>query len=221
MLKAKQQFTIRYVRLSKLNELYFLKVMVSQGWTGYDNEYAYRSRGATDASKKGAVAALIGSLTPFSMNTLYAGQQTYRDNVVKIPAACITVEDANMMRRMQVSGFVMMCRKRSTIIFQDRGDKIVVNLNIQTETLANGTSRNTIADLVGSEDPDHIVAVTAHTDSWDAGVGAMDNGGGTFMSIYALRTLKELGLRPKRTIRYAMNCIYFLLFKVVGIVLAI
>lgn len=215
MLKAKQQFTIRYVRVSKLNELFVLKINASQGWTGYDNDYAYRSRGATDASKKGAVAALVRSLTPFSMNTLYAGQQTYRDNVVKIPAACITVEDANMMQRMQVSGLVMVCRKRSTIIFQDRGDKIVVSLNIQTESLANGTSRNTIADLVGSEDPDHIVAVTAHTDSWDAGVGAMDDGGGTFMSIYALRTLKELGLRPKRTIRYVIIPSIFYYLKIV------
>lgn len=159
-------------------------VVYNQEWTNYEEDYFYRSRGATEASKKGAVAALIRSLTPYSMRNLYTGQQTYRDNVTKIPAATITKEDARMFQRMQ-----------------DRGEKIVLYLDIETETLTNGTSRNVIGDLVGREDPNHVVAVTGHVDSWDAGVGAMDDGGGAFMSIYSLFVLKELGLRPRRTIR--------------------
>ncbi|XP_050293223.1 carboxypeptidase Q-like isoform X3 [Anthonomus grandis grandis] len=159
-------------------------IVYNQDWVNYDHDYDYRSKGATEASKKGAVASLVRSLTPFSMRTLYTGQQTYRNNVTKIPALCISVEDAHMLQRMQ-----------------DRGNKIIIHLNVSTETLSNSTSRNVIADLTGAEYPDKIVAVTAHSDSWDAGTGSMDDGGGIFMSLYALKVLKELGLKPRRTVR--------------------
>lgn len=159
-------------------------VVYNQEWIDYDDGYNYRSHGATEASKKGAVAALVRGLTPTSMRTLYTGQQTYRDNVTKIPASIITKEDARMLQRMQ-----------------DRGQKIVISLDIETETESNGTSRNTVGEIVGAKDPEHMVLVTAHIDSWDVGTGAMDDGGGAFMSLYSLIVLKQLGLRPRRTLR--------------------
>ena len=65
-------------------------------------------------------------------------------------------------------------------------------------------SRNTVAELTGSSLPDEVVVVSGHMDSWDVGQGAMDDGGGAFISWQALSTIKALGLKPKRTIRLIM-----------------
>ncbi|KAJ8947304.1 hypothetical protein NQ318_004556 [Aromia moschata] len=84
---------------------------------------------------------------------------------------------------------------------QDRGDNITIRLNIQTQNLTEVTSRNTVAEVQGSEQPEKVVIVSGHLDSWDVGVGAMDDGGGVFISWYALVVLRTLGLKPKRTVR--------------------
>jgi carboxypeptidase Q len=63
------------------------------------------------------------------------------------------------------------------------------------------TSRNVIGEIRGSESPDEVVIVSGHVDSWDVGQGAMDDGGGCFISVEALNLLNSLSLRPKRTLR--------------------
>lgn len=76
-----------------------------------------------------------------------------------------------------------------------------MRLNIQTQTLPDETSRNTVSEIVGSEKPEKVVIVSGHLDSWDVGVGALDDGGGSFISWYALVVLNSLGLRARRTVR--------------------
>ena len=65
------------------------------------------------------------------------------------------------------------------------------------------TSRNTISELQGTlpDKSKSVVVVSGHLDSWDVGVGAMDDGGGSFISWKAIEYLKKLSLRPRRTIR--------------------
>lgn len=63
------------------------------------------------------------------------------------------------------------------------------------------TSRNTVSELVGSSKPEEVVIVSGHLDSWDVGQGAMDDGAGAFISWRALSVVKELGFKPKRTMR--------------------
>lgn len=72
---------------------------------------------------------------------------------------------------------------------------------MEARTLPNTVSRNTIVDITGSLYPEKVVVVSGHLDSWDVGQGAMDDGGGAFISWYTPTLLKHLNLRPKRTVR--------------------
>jgi carboxypeptidase Q len=105
----------------------------------------------------------------------------------KIPAAAISVEDALMLSRMAA-----------------RGEKITVTLKMEARTLPDVPSRNVIAELVGSEKPDEVVVLGGHIDSWDVGQGAMDDGGGVVAAWEAVRLIKRLGLKPRRTLRVVL-----------------
>lgn len=76
-----------------------------------------------------------------------------------------------------------------------------VRLVMSAKTLPDAPSANVIAELRGREKPDEIVLIGGHLDSWDVGQGAHDDGAGCIMVIEALRILRELGVRPRRTIR--------------------
>lgn len=77
----------------------------------------------------------------------------------------------------------------------------MLNINITSKTLPDTKSRNSVAEIQGHERPEKVVIVSGHLDSWDVGQGAMDDGGGAFISWGALAVLKALGLRPRRTLR--------------------
>lgn len=72
---------------------------------------------------------------------------------------------------------------------------------MQAKRYPDTQSRNIIADITGSSIPEKTVVVSGHIDSWDVGLGAMDDGGGSFISWNALKLLKHLGIRARRTIR--------------------
>jgi carboxypeptidase Q len=63
---------------------------------------------------------------------------------------------------------------------------------------------DTIADLPGTDKKDEVVMLGAHLDSWHAGTGATDNGAGTIVMMEAMRILKALDLKPRRTIRIGL-----------------
>src|SRR5690606_14218281 len=62
-------------------------------------------------------------------------------------------------------------------------------------------SYNVIGEIRGVMYPDEIIVVGGHLDSWDVGEGAHDDGAGCVQSIEVIRTLKALGVEPRRTIR--------------------
>jgi carboxypeptidase Q len=111
----------------------------------------------------------------------------YEDGVPPIPHAAITLEDADMLERMQ-----------------ERGEKIVVRLRMEAQTLPDGMSRNVVAEVRGREHPDEIIVVSGHIDSWDVGTGAMDDGGGCLAAWEAARVMMKLNLRPRRTVRVVL-----------------
>src|SRR2546430_13701521 len=66
------------------------------------------------------------------------------------------------------------------------------------------SSANVVGELRGRERPDEIVVVSGHLDSWDVGAGATDDGGGCIVTWEALRIMKKLNLRPRRTVRVVL-----------------
>ena len=159
-------------------------VLFDVPFTEYGQTVRYRGAGAVAAARVGAVAALVRSVTPMSLRTPHTGAMRYDSTVKKIPTAAVTVEDAMMLRRMIA-----------------RGQKVVVTLKMSARMLPDAPSRNAIAELRGSELPDEVVIVSGHLDSWDVGQGAMDDGGGVVAAWEAVRLMKQLGLRPRRTVR--------------------
>jgi carboxypeptidase Q len=162
-------------------------VLYDVEWQGYGPTVQYRGRGAVEAARVGAVASMIASVGSASLYTPHTGGMGYEEGVPRIPHTAITIEDSRMLRRMQ-----------------DRGQRIVVELEMEAHFLPDSPSRNVIAEVVGSEFPDEIVVLGGHSDSWDVGQGAMDDGGGCVAAWEAVRLIKALGLRPKRTVRVAL-----------------
>jgi carboxypeptidase Q len=72
------------------------------------------------------------------------------------------------------------------------------------ETRADALSHNVIGEIRGRERPNEVVVVGGHLDSWDVGSGAHDDGGGCIIAMEALRLMKQLGLRPRRTVRVVL-----------------
>ncbi len=160
-------------------------VLYDVPFTRYGEAVRYRFLGANRAAARGAVAMLLRSVTPVSLRTPHTGvMSAYADSLPRIPAAAITLEDAEMIRRLL-----------------DRGQRVRVRLVMSALTRPDTLSHNVIGEIRGRERPDEVVVVGGHLDSWDVGQGAMDDGGGCVISLEAVRLLKELGLRPRRTVR--------------------
>lgn len=154
-------------------------------FTRYGETVRYRSDGAKWAAARGAVAMLLRSVGPVGSRTPHTGAMSaYDDSFPQIPAAAVPIEDAAMMHRLL-----------------DRGERVRVHLEMGAKTLPDALSHNVIGEICGRERPDEIVVVGGHLDSWDVGQGAMDDGGGCVASMEALRLIRQLGLRPRRTVR--------------------
>jgi carboxypeptidase Q len=162
-------------------------VLFDVPFTSYGETVRFRTDGAIEAAKLGAVASLIRSVTPYSMRTPHTGGMRYEDGVPRIPHAAITAEDAAMMSRMQ-----------------ERGERITVRLKMSARTEPDVQSRNVVAEIVGRERPDEVVVLGGHIDSWDVGQGAMDDGGGSVAAWEAVRLMQRLGMRPRRTVRVVL-----------------
>jgi carboxypeptidase Q len=164
-------------------------VLFDEPFTTYGQTVRYRSGAPNAAAKVGAVAALIRSVSSYSIRNPHTGAMRYdtTGGVPRIPVAAVSVEDAMMLHRMQ-----------------DRGDPVRLRLAMGAHTLPDAPSRNVVAEIRGRERPDEVVIVSGHIDSWDVGTGAMDDAGGAVAAWEAVRLMKALGLHPRRTVRVVM-----------------
>jgi carboxypeptidase Q len=177
-----------FEELDRLGEQVRGKIVVYNApYANYGASVAYRWGGASRAARYGAVAALVRSITPVSLQTPHTGSMNYDPAQPKIPTAAITIEVAEFLQRMN-----------------DRGDRPRLRLKMEAKFLPDAESANVIAELKGSEKPDEVILIGGHFDSWDVGQGAHDDGGGCIVAWETIRLLKELGLKPRRTIRVVL-----------------
>ena len=177
-----------FAELDRIGEGVRGKIVVyNVPFTTYGATVVYRLQGASRAARYGAVAALVRSITPVSLQTPHTGGMQYDAAQPRIPVAAITIEAAELLQRMH-----------------DRGDRPRLRLKMEAKFLPDAESANVIAELKGTERPYEIVLISGHYDSWDVGQGAHDDGGGCIVAWEAARLLKELGLRPRRTIRVVL-----------------
>ncbi len=158
--------------------------------SGYGEAVQYRSNGASWAAERKAVAALVRSAGPYSLQSPHTGAMQYSgssNDRNKVPAASLSIESATLLRRLQ-----------------DRGKSPVVKLYMEAADKGTVPSANVVAEIVGSEMPDEIVLIGGHIDSWDVGQGAQDDGCGCIVAMEALNVIRKLGLKPRRTIRVVL-----------------
>jgi carboxypeptidase Q len=159
-------------------------VVFNAPYEGYGRTVAYRVAGASRAAKQGAIGVLVRSITPLALQLPHTGTLQYEADTPQIPAAAISLEDAQLLKRLQ-----------------DSGATPRVHMEMQAHMEAPQQAANVIGEIVGSEHPEEIVVMGGHIDSWDVGQGAQDDGSGIMATLEAAALIQKLGLKPKRTIR--------------------
>lgn len=162
-------------------------VLFNVPFTTYGETVRYRAAGPSRAAALGAVAALVRSVGPPGLRTPHTGALTYDPAAPKIPAAAVTTEDADRLQRMV-----------------DRGTTLRLRLKMEARMLPDADSYNVVGEIRGRERPDEVVVLGGHFDSWDVGTGSTDDGGGCIVTWEALRLMKKLNLRPRRTVRVVL-----------------
>lgn len=153
----------------------------------YGGAVEQRANGASEAAKLGAVGAIVRSMTTLHDDYPHVGGMRYATGVALIPTAAISTNGADLLSKTLTEN------PHLTFYFKQ-----------SCETLPDAKSYNVVGEIKGSEFPDEIIVVGGHLDSWDLAEGAHDDGAGCMQSIEVLRTLKALGIKPKRTIRAVM-----------------
>src|SRR6266849_2484890 len=164
-----------------LFDVAFDKQKAEAGLAGeaYEEAVAYRVLGANRAAELGAVASLIRSVGGADYRLPHTGTSRAAD----IPAGAVTSEDAELIAHLAAHG------------------KVRMHVILTSQTAAEVTTYNVVGDLKGSEHPEQIVIVSGHLDSWDLGTGAVDDAAGVAVAMETAHVLRQLHLRPKRTIR--------------------
>jgi len=162
-------------------------VLFNVPFTTYGDTVRYRTAGPSRAGALGAVAMLVRAVGPAGLRTPHTGTLTYVDGQPQIPAAAVSHEDAARLQRMA-----------------DRGTIVRLRLIMEAHFLPDADSANVVGELRGRERPNEVVVIGGHFDSWDVGTGSTDDGGGCIATWEALRLMRKVNLRPRRTVRVVL-----------------
>jgi Peptidase family M28 len=162
-------------------------VLYNVPFVNYGITVRYRTAGPSRAARLGAVAALVRSVTPVSLQTPHTGMLEYQADAPRIPAAAVTIEGALLIQRLV-----------------DAHSTVIVHLEMGAQMLPDARSSNVIGEIRGRELPDEVVVMGGHLDSWDVGEGAQDDGSGVVSAMEAAALIQKLGLRPRRTLRVVL-----------------
>lgn len=145
-----------------------------------------RSSGAREAGKLGAVGVIVRSMNLLFDDLPHTGMTNYKDTPQneKIPAAAISTNGAEKLSQLLKSN------PNAQLFFKQ-----------SCETHDDVLSYNVIGEITGTENPDKILVVGGHLDSWDLGDGSHDDGAGCVQSMEVLEIFKKMNYKPKNTIR--------------------
>ncbi len=150
----------------------------------YGGAVDQRAFGAIEAAKRGAVGALVRSMTSAHDDFPHTGAMRYDEAVPKLPAAALSTLAADQLSQL--------LKANPDLQFE---------LELECATLPEEKSYNVVGEIKGSKFPNEIITVGGHLDSWDLAQGAHDDGTGCVQSMEALRLLRAAGFKPERTIR--------------------
>lgn len=163
-------------------------VLFNAPFVSYGETVIYRVAGAVAAAKVGAVASLVRSVSSFSMGNPHTGAMSYgtsvAENLTLIPGASVSTEHADMIHWLLASG-----------------KTVKLHLKMSGKEGKPALSHNVLGQLTGYSKPNEVITMGGHIDSWDIGLGSMDDLGGLLVTWEAVRILKVLGLRSRRTVR--------------------
>ena len=159
------------------------RMMPTQDGSSYGTYGPIRFGGAALASKKGAVAMLIRSIGTDHHRAPHTGVTNWMGGAKPIPAAALSVPDAEQLERMLA-----------------RGKPVTLRLTLTPRMTGTHQSGNVIAEVPGTDPSAGIVLVGGHLDSWDLGTGAIDDAAGVAITTAAAKSILD-GPRPKRTVR--------------------
>jgi carboxypeptidase Q len=142
-----------------------------------------RRQAPSIASRKGAAAIVIRSLGTDYHRNPHTGVQTWSEGATPIPAAALSIPDAEQLQRIL-----------------RRGRPVTMRLTLTPRNLGTRQSGNVVAEVPGTDRNAGIVLIGGHLDSWDLGTGAFDNAAGVAITAAAAKRIMEAG-RPRRTIR--------------------
>jgi hypothetical protein len=157
---------------------------VGNGGAAYGSSVVYRGVAPSVGAAVGAVAVLVRSVGGADFRLPHTGFTAYPPGIPKIPAAAVTAEDADMLKNLTGQGPVQL------------------HITLTPQTFPDAHSFNVIADWKGTDHPEQVVVVSGHLDSWDLGTGAIDDGAGVAVSMEAIHLLHDLGIHPRRTVRF-------------------
>jgi len=155
----------------------------------YGEAVNQRTSGAAEAVKYGAIGVIIRSMSLRLDDYPHTGTMSYGSLPPnkRIPAAAISTNAAE---------------KLSNLLKINPNLKFL--LRQQCKQFKDVMSHNVIAEIKGSVYPDEIILVGGHLDSWDIGDGSHDDGAGIVQSMDVVNILKNIGYKPKRTIRVVL-----------------
>jgi carboxypeptidase Q len=153
----------------------------------YGEAGQFRGRGPSMASKFGAIGVMVRSLASNIDDYPHTGATNYNDSFPKIPAIAVSTRHAELVSN-------ELKKKKGLQLF----------FKTECAMLPDVKSYNVVGELRGTEFPDEIITVGGHLDSWDLAEGAHDDGAGCVQSMEVIRVYKQLGIKPKRTIRVVM-----------------
>lgn len=162
-------------------------VLFNVPYTNYGETVQYRSAGASMAARHGAVAMLVRAVGPMAHRTPHTGNMTYAGDTAQIPAAAISVEDAQRIQRLV-----------------NRKVRVRLRLKMEARFDPDVESFNVVGEIRGRERPEEIVLAGCHFDSWDPGTGASDDAVGCIVTWEAARLMKKLNIKPRRTVRVVL-----------------